>query len=200
VGAKSKIHKTAKMIEPYFIDEECEVGENVELGPNVILCKSVKIEAGTKLNNAIIHRRTKIGQKCVLENCVVSDNNTIGENAKIGQLAIVAPNCEIGANTKIFDGARVGPNLTIAENSKIQDFIFPTLPQLKAKKKTPDGLTPTELEIYLNLQTAGEQTLASLANLVNISQAELQQHLDSLISKKLIVVYGGETKMVGLVG
>ncbi|MFC1616843.1 sugar phosphate nucleotidyltransferase [Candidatus Margulisiibacteriota bacterium] len=200
IGANSIIDPSAKLIPPFFIDEECKVGKNVALGPNAILCKNVTIKNNVSVDNSIIHRRTNIEDNCKLENCIVSDSCYLEKNTTIGRFAIVAANCHLGESSKIEDGARIGPNLKIEAHSQIDDFIFPAIFQKQKleNKSYSKGLSPDELEICLKLQDAGEQTLEGIVSSANIEKDALENILNNLIEKKIITSYGDNPRIYSI--
>ena len=81
-----QIHSTA------IIDPKAKIGENVFIGPNVIVCEGAEIASGT----------------------VILGNNYIGRFVKIGQDAYLMPNsvvmdyCELGNRARLQPGAVIG--------------------------------------------------------------------------------------------
>ncbi len=82
------IHKTA------VIAENAEIGENVFLGPNVVVDEYAKIGA-----NTIIEANSYIGYKVRLgTNCHIYQNVVIREHSQIGDRVIIQPGAVIGGD------------------------------------------------------------------------------------------------------
>lgn len=192
IGANTTIHPSAKLIAPYFIDEDCVIGENAEIGPNSIINKGVQIGPNTKVDTTIIHPGSKIGANGILSNCIVADNCELDDHVKVGLMAIIASSCKLGARCVINDGARVGPHVTLPPETTVRDVVFPVSMTSSAGKRTEaaNHLQANELKFCLTLQEAGEQTFDGLLSLTGHSKEALQPLIDTLIQKQVILSYG----------
>lgn len=82
------IHHTA------VIHPDAKLGENVSIGPNVVICRHASIGNNTKiLANTYIGRSVQIG-----ENCLFHPGCNIGDNAVIGNKVILQHGVSIGAD------------------------------------------------------------------------------------------------------
>jgi len=200
IGARTKISPSATLIEPYFIDEDCEVQDNVQLGPNVILNKGSVIKAKAKLEYSVIYPNSVIGEETRGRFAVVGTNSLIGKRCKLGFFTIVGENTVVQDGVVLNDGARVGPNIVLEENTILNDFLFPEeflVDQIDLFKHK--NLTPNEKSIYLLLAKSGEQSLNGLLSKISFSEQELLVVLESLLNKSLIVTYNEEPRMYALV-
>lgn len=69
-----------------LVGEDCEIGNNVIIENGVIIGKNVKINHGAIIkNNCIIGDGTVIGSNSVISNSILSKNIYIGSNTSIGQ-------------------------------------------------------------------------------------------------------------------
>lgn len=87
-----------------YIDESVEIGENTIIYPNVFLQKNTKIG-----KNCIIY------PGCVIQNCIIGDNNTIESSKLI--------NSQIGSNITIGPYANIRENSIIEDNTRIGNFV-----------------------------------------------------------------------------
>lgn len=136
------IHKTA------VIGEECEIADNVSIGPNCVIGRKVKIDSGVKIEagsviadevvigsetkicaNVTIYHKVEIGKRvCVHSGTVIGSDgfgnaNENGVWHKIYQLGtvIVGDDVEIGSNTTIDRGAI--DNTVIGNGVKIDNQV-----------------------------------------------------------------------------
>jgi len=201
IGNNTKISKLARLIPPYFIDEDCVIEDDAQIGPNAIIGKAVHIGKKVNLDNTIIHANTSIGRGSTLCHSLVSFHCSIDKKCSIGRLSIIAAYCKLGHNCFIEDGARIGPNIQLKPFSKVSDFIFPMQYQDKHHDMPTSkfGLNAHELEICLKLQESGEQTFGGIKADLDISEKTLRKILNSLIAKKIVLKYGKNPVIYSLI-
>ncbi|MGP1561731.1 MAG: sugar phosphate nucleotidyltransferase [Helicobacteraceae bacterium] len=123
------------------------VGEGVHLGKDIqvkgvnILADAVTIEPGVTLQNCVIGANTIIdknasvknstlwdgcyvGEKAVINNCVVCSNTSIAKKCEISQGAIIAEKCELEQNVKVAKDVIIWPNKLIEESSIISQNVI----------------------------------------------------------------------------
>ncbi|MFA5879223.1 MAG: NDP-sugar synthase [Candidatus Margulisiibacteriota bacterium] len=200
VGTTCKISPTATLIEPYFIDEACEIGDNAVIGPNVILNKGVIVKDRVKLEYSIIYEGSIIYEETRARFSVIAHNSVIRKRVKLGFFTIVGENTVIKDGVTLNDGARIGPNIVLEENTILNDFLFPEELLIENvdffKHKNLDN---KEKSVYLVLAKSGEQSLNGLVSKTRLNEKELLLVLNSLLYKKLIITYNEEPKMYALV-
>ena len=150
ISASASIHSTA-----VIANENVIIGENVEIGPHVTVLRDVhigansKIDAGSVLGTAFIHKRTShglaksfhdgkliIGDNVEIHtNCSVDKGNTlngdtiIGNNTKISHLCYIAHssvigcNCLLHGNLSVLGGARIGDRANINPGCTIGGWV-----------------------------------------------------------------------------
>lgn len=82
------------------IPYECEIGKNTKLGYGGIA--------------VVIHKKAKIGENCVISQCV-----TIGGKKGCTELPIIGNNVFIGAGANILGNITIGDNCIIGANSVV---------------------------------------------------------------------------------
>lgn len=73
-------------------------------------------DKGSACKSSTVGRKTKLGLKCRLNNVVVMDNVTVGDNCVL-QNSILGAGCTIGENCNLND-CQVGPGKTIPSGTK----------------------------------------------------------------------------------
>lgn len=114
----------AKFLSPKTatISSETEFGENVEIGPNVLIVGKCKIGDNVK-----------VGANCIIENsvvgagsqivCSVIENSEVGCENRIGPFAHLRPNSKTGAFVKIGNFVEV-KNSNIGDRSKAAHLAY----------------------------------------------------------------------------
>ena len=95
IGQSSKVHPSAKIMQPAVIGEGCTLAENTLIEDSIIW-NNVGIGAGAVIRRSIIADGCRIGEGCILEDAVIADNVTIAAGYK----------AETGV--KIWPGTRLG--------------------------------------------------------------------------------------------
>lgn len=105
-------------------------GKNVRIEPDVefsgtvILDDDVLVQAGSRLTNCAVGRRSRIGRSCNISNTVVWADTLIGDDGAMNE-AIVCSRNQIGHNVQLSDRVIVsddcilGDNVTVKPNCKI---------------------------------------------------------------------------------
>ncbi len=151
----NKIHPTA------IIDENAQLGDNIEIGPYCLVGPNVKLGDNTKLvSHVVIDGHTTIGKnnnifsfaaigtapqdlkyKGEPTEVIIGDNNTIREYATINLSAIMGDPTRIGNNNLIMAYAHVAHNCQIGNNSIIANAVNMAGHVLVADFVTIGGLT-----------------------------------------------------------
>ena len=118
-----KIDKTA------FIHETCEIGENVSIGPYVVIDENVKIGNGTIIHSHVkLHANTTIKENCIIHSGCVIGSDGFGYERDSHQTPLkikhiggvrIHRNVEIGSNSCIDRGTLA--DTIIGENTKISN-------------------------------------------------------------------------------
>ena len=101
-----KFGKNCKIIEPSNL-YECELGNNVFVGPFVEITKGVRIDDNTRISShSYICELVTIGKNCFISHGVIFTNDLF-KNGKLGG------NVDNWLKTKIGDNVLIGSNSTI---------------------------------------------------------------------------------------
>jgi mannose-1-phosphate guanylyltransferase len=89
IGSGVKIGQNSKITGPAIIGSNCEIGENVQL----IGC--------------LLWDNIKIGNRAVMEYCIVGRSTVVGEDVTVGKLAVVGSNTSVKPKSSIKAEAKV---------------------------------------------------------------------------------------------
>ncbi len=200
IGHNSKISPSAKLIPPYFINENCEINAGSVLGPNVIIGQDVKIENNSEIKNSIINHNCQIQANSKINFSFISNYSKLGNNCELRYLNVVSDHCNLADNVILEPGTRVGPEINISQNTVVKDFIFPEEYAIsKLISFSQLNLTDTELKICLSLAESGEQSFEGIKANTNLEDDTLNLALDNLITKQIIISYGTTTPIFTLI-
>lgn len=83
VGRFSKVHPSAKLIEPYWIGEGCRIGAHAVIGPRVSIADCCVIGAGARIEESHIGPLVAIGEDTRLEGHFVQEKSVINRQRKV---------------------------------------------------------------------------------------------------------------------
>ena len=86
-----------------LIDEKAQVSNECEIGNNVIVGPDCVIEAGTKLDHCVILQGTKIGKNCVISNSIIGWHNKIADNVQVTEMSVTGESVSVAAGTVLSD-------------------------------------------------------------------------------------------------
>jgi len=136
-----KIKKGAAIEFSYL--EDCEVGENTQIGPFSRLRQGCKIKEDVKIGNfvevknSVIGRKTKanhlayIGDAEIGEDCnigcgaiFVNYNGKTKQKSKVGNNCFIGSNCNIIAPVKVSDNTYICAGSTLTKSTNSYDFVI----------------------------------------------------------------------------
>lgn len=71
------MRKSTNIVAPVFIGENCQLMEDVQIGPNAIIESHCIIDKGSKVQNAIVCQRSYVGEGLSINDCIVDRNALI---------------------------------------------------------------------------------------------------------------------------
>jgi len=89
-GRDCNIPRTVAWSAPVLLGDRCSVGERSRLGPRCCLGDRVTLGRGSTVRDTVVHNGATIGDRVLLEQCLV------GENARIDDDVLVPPGSIIG--------------------------------------------------------------------------------------------------------
>ena len=101
--AVAKLEEGVTIIDPSrtYLDDECKVGKDVEIYPNVFLTGDTYLEDGVIVLEGCRINNSRIGEKSVIGPYVFIDGADIGDQNKIGPFTYVRPGTKTSSKVKI---------------------------------------------------------------------------------------------------
>lgn len=116
-GAKpSPEASTVKSLQPSQILISLPKGSTVNAKDNTIMLKDSSVGDKVAVKSSIIGKRSRISNRCRLNNVVLMDDVTVGDNCVL-QNTVVSSGSIVGSNCKLND-CQVGPGYTVEDGTK----------------------------------------------------------------------------------
>ena len=75
----------------------------------------MSVGAGSTVERSVVLRGARIGEDCVLRDCIVCPGATIGDRTQIVDGAMIGEGVTIGADNVVARGARVFPGMEVPD-------------------------------------------------------------------------------------
>ncbi len=116
IEGQSYIHPTTQIKGPVVIGGNCAIGRNVKLIGPVVIGSGCQILSEVVVEESIIWRNARIGQRVNLTGSIVADNcclnaDSIIEDSVLGDNVTVVSGYKLESGSKIFPGETVGAKL-----------------------------------------------------------------------------------------
>jgi mannose-1-phosphate guanylyltransferase len=89
IDKQSNVHPQSNLVGPIIVDKNCNIGEGVQLRGPIVIGPGCIIHSGASIENSVIWQNATIGEQAVLKDCIVASNSCIDNNAHM-QGAIIA--------------------------------------------------------------------------------------------------------------
>jgi mannose-1-phosphate guanylyltransferase len=90
VDKQSTIHTKSRLVGPILIDENCDIGEDVELKGPVVMGTGCRILKGAIIENSILWQNVTVGRESALKDCIVANNSRIDDNVHMSGAVIAS--------------------------------------------------------------------------------------------------------------
>jgi len=112
IGEQSYIHPTAQIQGAVAIGSNCSIGPRVKLSGPVVIGAGGTILEDTIIEESIIWRNVRLGQRVNLKNSIVADNCRLNTDSIIED-SILGDNVTVASGCKLEPGSRIWPGTTI---------------------------------------------------------------------------------------
>jgi len=99
----------AVLLGPVVVGHNVVIGHKAELLPLTTIGNNCMIGERTLLEGCVIWDNTRIGHDCVLRRCVVCDEAIIGDGAALEELAVVGKGAQVAPGARIRGGRIIQP-------------------------------------------------------------------------------------------
>jgi mannose-1-phosphate guanylyltransferase len=114
VGSNSTIHPSAEIEGPMLIGESCVIAKGAKVKGPAVLGPRCQVAEEALIEGAILWRDSKVGKKAILRNCVVASHSHIQEGSEVLNNCVLGDNVTVGENNKLANGIRIWPDKRIA--------------------------------------------------------------------------------------
>ena len=80
-----------------------------------MLAEGVSIGAGSSVERSVVLRGARIGEDCVLRDCIVCPGAVIGDRSQVIEGAMIGENVRVGADNVVARGARLFPGMEVPD-------------------------------------------------------------------------------------
>jgi NDP-sugar pyrophosphorylase family protein len=101
LGKETDLGVDVKFGGPSVIGEKVRIGSGTEIRDYVVAGDRVSIGEGCFLDRTIIWKETRIGNRVILNDCVVGSNCVLEDDVEIGRGAVIADGCVIKKGTRL---------------------------------------------------------------------------------------------------
>ena len=112
IGEQSSIHPTAQIKGAAVIGGNCTIGRKVKLTGPVVIGAGCTILENTVIEESIIWRNARLGQRVNLKNSIVADNCCLNTDSIIED-SILGDNVTVASGCKLEPGSRIWPGTTV---------------------------------------------------------------------------------------
>lgn len=101
------LSRTTTLHGPLLIGARCSLGTNTRIVQST-LGRHCLVGANTSVLSSYIFNEVRIGDDCILDECMIGNNVVIGDGAHIGKGALIGDGVTIGKGVKVPMFARIG--------------------------------------------------------------------------------------------
>jgi NDP-sugar pyrophosphorylase family protein len=89
------------------LGDNCTVAAGATVGPGAALGDDVEVAAGASIEAAAVLDRCSIGAGAMVRSAILSPDVSVGDDARISELAVVGSGVSVAAGSTLDDGAKV---------------------------------------------------------------------------------------------
>ena len=88
IDKQSSVHPHSKLTGPILIDKDCTIDQGAQLKGPVVIGPGCKIHDSASIENSILWQNVTVGEQAVLKDCIVASNSCIDNKAHIESATI----------------------------------------------------------------------------------------------------------------
>jgi len=106
-----------RIVPPVLIEAGCTIGEGARIGGRVVLERDVTIGAGATVEGAVVLEGATVGERSVLNACVVGAGVQIGDDCHVDGLSVLGKGVKLGAGNVVSNRARIFPGVQLPDGA-----------------------------------------------------------------------------------
>lgn len=104
-----------RAVPPAIVGPGATIAAGAHVGSLAVLGADVSIGPGSIVERAVVLDGARIGEDCVLRDCIVAPGVTIGDRSRVSGGAMLGEGVTIGADNVIARGARLFPGMEVPD-------------------------------------------------------------------------------------
>jgi mannose-1-phosphate guanylyltransferase len=104
-----------RVVPPAVVERDVRIAHGAHVGSLAVLAEGVSVGEGSIVERSVVLRNARIGDHCVLRDCIVCPGAVIGDRTRIVDGAMIGENVKIGADNVVARGARVFPGMEVPD-------------------------------------------------------------------------------------
>lgn len=122
VGKDSRVDFTANLRDPLVIGKNCRVGNGAKIS-NSIIGNNCVIEDGANIMDSILWDNVHIGKETILQENIVGRNAVIKDLAFLAEGAIISDQCTIGKGCRVKANVKVWPQKVVEDGATLSSSL-----------------------------------------------------------------------------
>jgi len=106
---------SGRAVPPAIVGAGCAISEGAHVGSLAVLGADVAVGAGSIVERAVVLDGARVGEECILRDCIVGPGARIGDRSQVIGGAIVGEGVMIGADNVVARGARLFPGMEVPD-------------------------------------------------------------------------------------
>lgn len=144
LSGEIKLDIPGRLVEEYggklYLGEDVKIDSEIHCEGTVLIGDKSRISGGVELKNSIIGQNTKVGvsasivssviwQDCdigasaSIEHATIANDTKIGEDAIIGDYAVIASHCNVGKHARIAEAVKIWPDKTVSPFATVNETL-----------------------------------------------------------------------------
>jgi mannose-1-phosphate guanylyltransferase len=104
-----------RVVPPAVVEGGAHIAEDAHVGSLAVIGRDVSIGTGSIVERSVVLRGARIGENCVLRNCIICPGAVIGDRTHVIDGAMIGEGVMIGCDNVVARGARLFPGMEVPD-------------------------------------------------------------------------------------
>ncbi|MEA2139379.1 MAG: mannose-phosphate guanylyltransferase [Solirubrobacteraceae bacterium] len=104
-----------RVVPPAVVEGGAHIAEDAHVGSLAVIGRDVSIGTGSIVERSVVLRGARIGENCVLRNCIICPDAVIGDRTHVIDGAMIGEGVMIGCDNVVARGARLFPGMEVPD-------------------------------------------------------------------------------------